>query len=488
MNTTQESLLSAVWLLATLNGDARKSGRKNVAKINIMEACQCIIDASDTLNLRKTSNLMYGTVLAYKNKCLWNWKDVNSCRMSIKRLGFMAINTTHFDDGSNTEGKGGGIKLFTDDPKFDITFGLVEDFKNVSQRIKESSNQDSLCDSLLYLNDYREEESNAREEKRFATLENWDQVDLNFRFDANGNVIEDSNVDTVISSEAEIREIFEDFNVLEGIPEFDLDVERKEGAPTAKGEDTKKKTSSVCNAELLTPPPTKKRKQTKKKNQSRRKLVFDYKIEITGLQLREIRDGYIQLEKRKLQNRHALNKKLQLDMMVNQMLDTIRYKQGYNKTAHMEERCPSFENIEHGCGPMKSRSRSSSVSSVEVGRRAVDSRHSSSFQFDFLGNHIDDNGEETEIGNIAQLDITFDLEKLENISSMPIDQLEEQIGGSTLAKSGDARIRFSDLAPAGTAGEVSRKFMFVLRLASNNRISVEQIGLFTDIYIKKKWS
>ncbi|TID30073.1 hypothetical protein CANINC_001359 [Pichia inconspicua] len=494
----RENLLSAVWLLATLNGDgARKPGKKNVTKIDIVETCQCIIDVSETLNLRRTSNLMYGTVLAYKSKCLWNWKEVNSCRMLIRRLGMMTTKCgvdTLRDNGDNGKGNG-GIKLLADDPKFDIMFGLVEEFVDIAPNQNGSKGKYAF-EKMMSGSDSDESENTVSKERPVSTQEKWDEADLDFQFDASGNVIQlkgENDVENTILSEAEIRNSFVDFNAFDELPEFEINYENDVPVePQVQPEPAVPEHSTQDL--LITPPATKRRKTGKSRQPARKRLVFDIDTCFTGVQLRDIRDGYIVGEKKKLEERYLSARKIEWENELKGLADITRYNNGFARDRGEDkeeeerddnDRLPSFEDIEYGRERMESRlrSRSSSVSSVEIGRRAVDSRNSSSFRFDFSQREGDNTAN---VADIAQMDISFGLDNLgefDDISSVgrpDIESFEEEIGD------GDGTARFSVLTFGNNAKEVSCKFMFVLELATKNRARVSQDSLFGEIYIELK--
>lgn len=500
----RDNLLSAVWLLATLNGDGmRKPGRKSVIKIDIVETCQCIINMSGTLNLRKTSNLMYGTVIAYKNKCLWNWKEVNSCRMLIRRLGMMT--TTYgkdaFKSGNNEEIEAGNvnskiqsgtIKLLPDDPKFDIMFGLVEEFEEFSQNQDDGSKERDIFEKSTSGSDDNSSSSVENEvfEDKEGIRERWDEAKLDFQFDDNGDIIQlkeqgDAKENTILS-EAEIKDNFADFNAFEELPEFGIAFENTVTE------------LPIVEESILTPPPTKRQKRGKNGQHTRKRLIFDSETCITGLQLRDIRDGYIVSEKEKLKERYFLAKRSQWEAELKALADVKKYNNGYTvrereaglQNERVDDRLPSFDDIEYGRERMesRSRSRSSSVSSVEVGRRAVDSRHSSSFRFDFSQREGEINVGETNIADVAQMDISFRLDNLdefdeiESVGRADIESFEEEVRDRCPGAGGTAL--FSDLTFANNAKEVSCKFMFVLELATKNRIRVSQESLFSEIFIE----
>lgn len=136
--------LKALWLLATL-GERRK------AKVDICRCC-LLISGSKELPLRRVGNLMYGLVLVYKRECLASWRDAHVCRQMMRQMAPVTVKR----DTVKT------VKILRDDPRFDITQGLVERVESLQEE-----HLDVMSES-----------------------QGWDGCEVGFVFDADGAVEE----------------------------------------------------------------------------------------------------------------------------------------------------------------------------------------------------------------------------------------------------------------------------------------------------------
>jgi hypothetical protein len=603
----KEPMLAAVWLLATLSGDHGigntinyRNGLRNkkaVTNIDITETCRCIIDVSDKIPLRRTSNLMFGTVLAYKKKCLLNWRDVNSCRMLLQRLHTMTGVNLHNGNGSNGKGKGkntgsrenkngdkeGGkcVKLLHDDPFFDISQGLIVDWIDACHNSSSNPNSGSHT-SKDALNDWKVKEfqsmnvddDDADEDiiednrvqgdsqiliPKHTQSENWDELD--FEFDANGEIVnprddhdafKEANVTTALMDERDIHRSLSDGLSAEGLEvagfdnAHDMDFGFDQFEPIAQGSeeahpgqmDTNQAVEEPAIDANSSPNPSHKQKpDSKSRKRKRRCLVIDEVVMLTSANIKKIRDGYIDKEHDILESRYMHRVEMSIiDLRVHEMTDISKYYQNFSNPFRGEphdagEQAPvefgdPFGDGDHNgnmdieYGRRRARSRSSSVSSVELGRRAsvTGGRHSSSFHFDF-DNQIPDVGLFGAAsyvpggdGDIAQLDISFiggqrggggdglgrlcDIESDNESNRTVLESLEEFM--ECIPVSGE--ISFSAITEKSSRGsgsgsgngngnpraETATRFMYVLQLATNGRVSVKQEhALFGEIWIKR---
>lgn len=523
----KDEMLATIWLLATLSkkynanlqvtNNSNHNTKKYVRQIDIVKTCQAIINLSQHLSLRKSSNLMFGTVLAFKRQCIWNWKEVNSCRMLIQRLG-VNIQNGNAVTVSDIINKGIEIKLLKDDMRFDISQGLLTEFQE-----ENSNNNHNLNDNNKNLendgfqkihNDYGDTDSlelnlNIANE----TQEKWDDPDLSFRFDVDGNVervertektedyidfskqsffiqplLDNDEVHTTLTENLNTN----DFNVFpETVSEpFHTEIEKN-------------------STEYLPSPPISNKKKKKKNNLTKRnrkkRLIIDREVSLSVADIKNIRDGYIHNEENILWERY--NKEVELHIMNSKVKDLAnmnRYQFKNFNLNHSESSTKNNEtqnnnearknsvnsNFENEYLNSKSRSRSSSVSSIEEARRAVVSkesdniRNSSSFQFDFS-----QRGENVQHeGDIAQLEISF-IRQDSKTNGIGEDEEEEYDENVTVQSVEDfygelyAQGKNILQGMASSRYEAACKFMYVLQLTTDGRVLVEQKGLFEDITI-----
>ena len=461
----QDPTLSTVWLLATL--DSSKKNKKLINGINISKTCENIILISDKIPLRRTSNLMYGTVLAFKKQCINDWNEVSSCRMLIQRLGELKSKIV-------IKEKIDQVVLLKDDPKFDISQGLIEEWDDHMEK-KEEEVEVEMDESMVV-------------DRELFTQEKWD--DVGFEFNKDGDVMFKNESDEIINdsvvSEQMVNDNIDAFDMDFGfindmnINDIELDL----------NEDVAGNEPEINNDEAQPEKPT---KPPQTRSNKRRKLLIDKDVMLNSETIMKIRDGYISIEQDKMLKRYKFNIQL-FDLRVGEMTDINKYRDIFNTGSNDDNN--HINNDEHDI-PMndvydmdieygrigrnssipslpnsRQHSRSSSVSSIEQGRRAT-TRHSSSFHFDFEINNelpekdmIVDDGIE-DIGNYAMIDISLDNEGKEDM----LHRIEHE---ETL---------FKDLVDGETRGLVVSKFMYLLELGSSGKVTLSQERLFSDIKI-----
>lgn len=557
-----ETVLATVWLLATMGGAGAGvgvSGKRGkaqhcytgrntrtkaittttVEKIDIVKTCNCIIDVSNRVSLRRSSNLMFGTVLAYKSKCFTNWKDVNSCRMMIQRMNDVMVSGKEGNNeimkkknvgyGNKREKR---IALLDDDPGFDISQGLMvleyDGLKGGNDRDDENGWKENIGfdeekeeDEKEYAKEGEQIDKEVSEASRIEVgTQNEIYEDLNFGFDVNGELVEDKEneksdkIDKIAKMEEE--EIHR--SLMEGMEDnifnngFDIipDFEPMGGVEEAK-ERVEQEKEEEEEEEVV---PTRKRKiNTKEKKRNNKRLIIDTEVCLSVANIKSIRDGYV-LHENEERRKYFDGMQYEIRNVVMQEFVDIdkEYRSGFSKLRGLrdirgkeEEDIPyfgngnDFDNIDMGLamdievGREKQHSRSSSISSIEEVRRASE-RNSSSFHFDFndgrSGKRIEneDKGEDmNDDMNVAQLDITFgdgsNREGSEGVvcTTDGLEGFYRELEGSNI---GD--VEFSSMVKGCGKREVSLRFLYVLQLATWNRVGVEQRGLCREIRVVVK--
>lgn len=521
---SRDDSLATVWLLATFSRERNRSrvnsvqNKKCITKINIARICQCIIDVSDNLSLQKISNLMYGTVLAYKRQCLCNWRAVNNCRMVIQRLSVSSDNYIH-----QTKHRNSGITrihLLKDDPTFDISIGLVADFEGVLNEKRDPFKDQTFQEE--FESSFNSEQSPPGDlPLEFITQDKWDGMDMKFIFDANGDVVgqgENNEIQKKVNetpNEEDIQNTLTteaDINSFEIAPELNLELQCEEQEQSIGSQ--KGIAKPVLRGEKI--------KAAKKK----RRLVIDYDISLSVADMQTLINGYRDSQECILMKRLSEQELDSTDYLTRKLTSFTGFiksvnteygnsnsdrngNDGFNNHGLSEHRLIRDEtdnfngidmNVEYG--RTHAHTRSSSISSVEGGRHAVDHgsanssfnhRHSSSFHFDFSQRR--DNGDGANDGDIAQLDISyiglegngcgydggsqgFELEEEDLLDKIDVDEMYKGL---------KAVQTFGNLKnmDASTRRDVAHTFMLVLELACSGKISVSQQGLFTDIRIDK---
>jgi hypothetical protein len=521
-----EEMLATIWLLATLSGkyntnllqvtnNSKSNIKKSVTQIDIVKTCRTIINLSQHLSLRKSSNLMFGTVLAFKRQCMWNWKEVNSCRMLIQRLG-VNIQNGNAVTVSDIINKSIEIKLLKDDARFDISQGLLIEFQE-----ENSNNNHNLNDNNKNLendgfqkihNDYGDTDSlELRLNIGNETQEKWDDPDLSFRFDVDGNVerIEriEKTEDYIDFSEQpfSIQPLLDNDEIHTTLTE-NININEFDVFPETASEPFQTEIEKNSAEYLPSPPVSEKKKNNNiltKRN--RKRLIVDREISLSVADIKNIRDGYIHHEENILWERY--NKEVELHIMNSKVKDLAnmnryQFKNDYinhgkssiknNKTENNNEAEKNSVNnsFENEYLNTRSHSRSSSVSSIEEARRAVVSkesdniRNSSSFQFDFSQR----GGNVQHEGDIAQLEISF-IRQDSKTNDTGEDE-EEEFGDTVTVQSvedfyGELYTHGKNILKSMVSSrhEAACKFMYVLQLTTDGRVLVEQKGLFGDITI-----
>lgn len=536
----ENTQLTTVWLLATLSGgtgEAAPRGRirsgghsygnggrtvkkKSLEKLDIVKTCNCIIDISDRVSLRRTSNLMFGTVLAYKGKCLQNWKDVSSCRMLIQRLNRVmgtsrkGIQMNTSGDGEHTNSKG-KIQLLRDDPSFDISQGLIAEFVGFGRKEGDEKGEEKdwrdAYEFEVEKEDDEEEREREREVKRLepetaeevvgTQTEKWE--DLEFGFDANGELVNHQGNAETTAGETEMGEEEIQRSLMEGMvdgfeimPEFEQHTEEKETEAAGV----------VNEATEVVGQRKRKARANEERYTMNKRLVVDAEVSLSVAKIKMIRDGYVANEKALREKfMDGIHYRVQ-NMIVEELVGVAKlYQAEFSQFRKPiggggENQMSVFDHDEMDIevGRMRAHSRSSSVSSIEEARRAE--RNSSSFHFDFnemapggAGAGEGGNGSERyeQEMDMAQLDISFtggrerkqaeDILGEENGSEGSETNLAsvEDFCDEVAAMGGLERdVSFQELTPHGICGkrEASARFMYVLQLATWGRIAVSQSG------------
>lgn len=538
---SKDESLSAVWLIATLNGREEDNirskirsfnnyrnfkSKKSMNNIDIVRTCNSIINVSDKISLRNTSNLMFGTVLAFKGKCLQNWKDVNNCRSLIQKINYF-INKSNDNNNNNINKhlnelmrdneKRGRIQLFKDDPKFDISQGLIEDYESrVNKGEYDNTNWKNDNGFVMEIDEEEKEEviEEKEDDEEFNTQnEKWD--DLDFAFDTNGDVI--GNVKNEVVDETEIRKSFieenEKMNELDNdfeneldrgfaiMPEFDIDINN----------DNSNNKETIDNNNMVDTSKGK-RKRKIKDRRIHKKLMIDNDICLSISCIREIRDGYIIHENKERMKIMCSMKKSIQDKMIEDFSNIDKeYRLNFtnllgdknNILTVSNDQIPEFNDIDYiipnnmdiEIGRERQHSRSSSISSIEDARRS-NNRHSSSFHFDF---NNDNNEKYSTEMDLAQLDISInditknnqvingnfekEIEKeIENqiVTDDEINLISVEEFYNDISSYNEEDITFNGIVPYIECDkqEAATKFMYVLQLATWNRIKVRQSNSF----------
>lgn len=324
--------LETVWLLATLE----KGGflkRKGLENVDIVEVCGKIEEDAG-MSLRRSSQLMLGTVLAFKKQCLWEWRDVKSVRTAMGRMGGIVVNL----GGDIEENK--GVTFLKDDPKFDISIGLMEEVQDDKGYMLEESQIGDIgidIDDLdigmdingLDLNDF----GDVNIDLDIGDLSERSEIaNITFHDNANHN---DATTHADCSHEISGIAFADNLNEIGLGMTTDIDIDNANITNT---------TDIEVPAQQATPP------VTPIFSRKKQKIAIDPVVNMDIADIRRIRDGYISHELTILQKRYdAINQK-----------PLPKFFNPYKFTS----RLPSIET-------KRSRhSRSSSVSSIEAPRRA----------------------------------------------------------------------------------------------------------------------
>lgn len=548
----EDESLSAVWLIATLNGREDDNVRnkirsfnnyrnfknkKSMNSIDIVRTCNSIINVSNRISLRNTSNLMFGTVLAFKGKCLQNWKDVNNCRSLIQRINYFINKSIDNNININTNkqlnllikenGKNNKIQLLKDDTKFDISQGLIDDYESKFNK-EEFDNNDWKNDHgfIMEIEEEEEEEVEMEGDKEFNTQsEKWD--DLEFAFDTNGDII--GNIRNENFDETKIRESFieENKNINELnidfennldqrfdiLPEFDVDINNDH----LNNEEATENNDRMDENEQTNPSITTKKKGKRKDKRVQKKLIIDNDVCLSISCIKEIRDGYVLHEDReRMKFMCGMNKSIQ-NIMIREFSNIYNeYRLNFTNLVGeknfnlpvQDDKIPEFDvvdlnnynnnaNMDIEIGRERQHSRSSSIASIEEARRS-NTRHSSSFHFDFNNNENNENYNTTDM-DLAQLDISItDINKNNKVMSRNLEkeiekEIENQIISddeinlisveefyNEIASYNEKDISFNEIVQYLECDkhEAASKFMYVLQLATWNRIKVQQLNGF----------
>ncbi|MCJ1249630.1 hypothetical protein MMC30_006856 [Trapelia coarctata] len=225
--TSRKYGVATVWLVATLGAKSnlKKINRKAILDVDIQKACQTITQPEAPMALRLQSNLLYGVSRVYSQKCVYVLLDAQAAQNNMKAL-LKVVRTAELDPDA---GKARPEQLvLQDDPAFlpeldlpnlDMDFSLFEVSTQGSSKrtsiMSAKSNQSSQSshqegeDSVLSLvipssgsgnaggiggfTIAESEGTSARRDTRPADAVNDEEgffPDVDFNFDAEGNLIE----------------------------------------------------------------------------------------------------------------------------------------------------------------------------------------------------------------------------------------------------------------------------------------------------------
>lgn len=239
--------------MATVGPKAQKRNlRKSVNEISIPKVCLAL-QANDPLLLRVSSNLLYGLSLLYKQKVGFMASDVS---LVHDRLNSQFSNNPIFyttgalvKTASIAERKRGKIDLIKDD----LAFDLERDFAhNWSQSLIPANGDEEFLSSVIEIQrmdrllngidastivkdlgkaQIRDQLFNVYSNQTFDTTFE-EEVELDFEFDENGNIVTSSNRNPVLQN----------FNIL-----GDLNIDEDFTATVDVIEDLSKSVNSITN-------------------------------------------------------------------------------------------------------------------------------------------------------------------------------------------------------------------------------------------------
>lgn len=459
----EDAGLAAVWLLATLNGDGEKAqikfrslnnyskrnlnnnikNKKSIEKIDIVKTCNSIINVSNKVSLRSTSNLMFGTVLAYKNKCIQNWKDVNSCRILIQRLNKVIQSNdrksskTIMNNIEDDQSKKSKIHLFKDDPNFDISQGLITDYEGIENNNNKNNNNSIDADWTLNFGfevEKEEEEEDEDEEKKLkdnkrnvsgkleedevlTNTQNEKWGDLEFEFDENGDFI--NNEVAKFASEDEKDEDIQK-SLMEGfIDNDDYHVGGEELYANAFENDfnnidhlneTVQPTEDVIKESVIAENEvegekingiTRKRKADIQNKRTSKRLIVDNDVCFSVSFIKNIRDGYLLHEQnQRIKIFGGIKYSIQ-SMMIEKFSDLDKYYRG------------NFSNLR---GDLK-------IANENFGKDVFQQEQEHP-NFEGYEEYLDDAGNQLEVGKFEDLEIEIGRQRQHSRSSS-ISSIEE---------------------------------------------------------------
>lgn len=441
-----EQNLQLAWRLSVggqgLKTNAKLLSRRSIDVFNVPKTCVLIEERASSIPLQKSSGLLYGTVLVYKRKCEFGFRETQSVKWSIQRIKDAFLTLKSKDTNNKSNKINGKVKLLHDDPKFDVDLlGLNNNHIDLNSLLKDlDSNQSSsiglgMGDMSNWRSDHGlREMSVSTENSDWASIDYipfderkvvdndsnvepaeqekniWGQ-ELDFGFDPDGNTI-DINGNTM-KSQAPIDDVIEEhieFNAFDNDETHNFEFDSFDNGIEVESEST--------------PEPTikSKRKLGQKVTQSikRRKVIYDEDIYLSISVMKERRDKFICNEFTRRLQWHSKKTRpfvLQLDPRVTFISLHTGLLPTPKPTGHRNSDIPDFELYDNEIEAGRRR-RSSSVSSIEIARRAVDSKgvrgNSSSLQFDFNIETSQNHGQFNLSADEVHLDI--DLDETENES------------------------------------------------------------------------
>lgn len=327
--------LETVWLLATLE----KGGflnRKGLGKVDIVEVCGKI-EEDVGMSLRRSSQLMLGTVLAFKKQCFWEWRDVKSVRTAMGRMGGIVVNP-----GSDLR-ENEGVTLLKDDPKFDISIGLMEE-------VYEEKGGNPLEESQI--GDIGIDIDDIGMGMDINEIDLGDLGDVNIDLDI-GDLRESSDLANVtfnINTHHNDNLVPADHSYDIGNQHIAFQYHSNETVFDNIVDDEINNTNTTITTDVVTPQQEATPPITPIASGKRQKLAIDPVVYMDIADIRQIRNSYISHELTILQKRYDANNQIMMPQLLNPYKFTSR-----------------LPFVEAG----RSRhSRSSSVSSIEEPRRA----------------------------------------------------------------------------------------------------------------------
>lgn len=419
----EEKSLQLAWLFNTtgsVRANAMMSCRnrsivtsKSIEQFNIPRVCSFIQDPR--IPLAKSSGLLYGTVLIYGRKCDSGLKEAVSVKLAIDKIKQLQQKNPNSKKQAETQDfwtKGLHIKTYKgtliDDPAFDLDLG--QKVVRLDDLIKEmDSNQGSalglgMMDLSNWKGDHGLREASVSDfsdtsneyvsfdrDDAGASVEdnvNMWRTELGFEFDGQGNTV-DKNGNLVESQNMVSEEIGDQTITPEYFEDDDDEQFQFDSFDNAIEEDIEQVVEQQQQKKE-----TKRAYRQKTRGIKRRKIIYDSDIYLSIHQMKASRDEFEAIQSNKRIQQHQLKSP---SPQFNLLSIFKLFKRGATQDQQMDfeldipnfrvddQTIASISDVEQGRQAIP-RTRSSSVSSVEYGRRANVSdvgADNSSMQIDF---------------------------------------------------------------------------------------------------------
>lgn len=469
--------LQIAWRLAVGGSGVKFNGRllsqKNLESFSVPEACT-MIEEDLQAPLKRSANLLYGTVLVYRRKCDHQFRETQNVKWSIQRLKEV-LGVQMSKPKPITACK--PLVMLADDPLF--TVDLLDRFDDLSidALFKEHENQRSAIvnNSISWKQDSDLREMSVSDVSElsgeYAPPHDWQAEshkleatniwahDLDFGFDPNGNTIdlEGNPLETSVGGLIESKETAS--NPDSDIPEFiskcndDFDYTLEEAI------DTPEVTRRIIRQ---------KRKSTHCKTIEKRKrrIIYDTDIYLSVPQMQQTRDMF---------EVHSMTKRIEYHSKNHCGTKLSLNPHAFFALIHTDVGSKSPPNEARVSEVEVARRRSSSVSSVEIGRRALDSNGDRTVNSLNLDINLDSSQlldindldfDRNDTANFTHMDISLDKNPGANMETFTL-QVQDK-----LAELGSNKAQFDTLYPtcATTKKQAANHFLMMLNCASKQKL------------------